>query len=154
MVLYVHRNHKAYYGQGKGGDQVEMNSSSKPFNPQRPKTSSSTARTAMLRRWGPCQCEATCAASCCFNSCVEQPHKDSVQKATVEEQPSSKTIQKAAVEEQPGSKTIQKATAEEQPGSKTIQKATAEEQPSSKTIYPAIRAQLHLPARHLSWVLW
>ena len=30
--------------------------------------------------------------NCCFNSCVEQSHKDNVRKATVEEQVCSKTI--------------------------------------------------------------
>ena len=32
---------------------------------------------------------------CCFNSCAEQSHKDSVRKATVEEQLSSKSIHPA-----------------------------------------------------------
>ena len=39
---------------------IEMNSSSTRSDPQRPKRASATARTTMLRRWGPRQCEVTC----------------------------------------------------------------------------------------------
>ena len=63
MVTYVHRNNTAYWGRGKGGEgggcRVEMNSSSKRSGPQRPKRPSASARTAMLRSWGPRQCETT-----------------------------------------------------------------------------------------------
>ena len=48
---------------------------------------SAAARTAMLR-WGPHQCIATwvlCLINRCFNSCVEQSHKDTVQEATAGE---------------------------------------------------------------------
>ena len=69
---------------------------------------------------------------CCFNSCVEQGHKDSVRKATVEEQLSSCV---------------------EQGHKDSVRKATVEEQLSSKTVHPAMTDQLHLPALELSWAL-
>ena len=74
-----------------GGGGVPMNSSSLRSDSQRPKRPSATARKTMSRRWGPRQCEA----DCCFNSCAESGHKDSVRGATAEEQLSSKTIHPA-----------------------------------------------------------
>ena len=37
--------------------------------------------------------QLVCFANCCFNSCAEQGHKDSVQKATVEEQLKQRLVQ-------------------------------------------------------------
>ena len=51
-----------------------------------------TAITTTLRRRRPRSAkQLVYFANCCFNSCAEQSHEDSVQKATVEEQPFSKT---------------------------------------------------------------
>ena len=45
------------------------------------------------------------------------------------------------------------STAEQRHYKVIVRKAAVEEQLSSKTIYPAMRAQLHLPAFDLSWTL-
>ena len=52
-----------------------------------------------MKRCSECQCIITSAkqlawhaANCCFNSCAEQSHSDSVRKASVEEQLSSETV--------------------------------------------------------------
>ena len=42
--------------------------------------------------------QLVCSANRCFNSCAEQSHKDSVQKATVEEQLGNQTIRPAQYE--------------------------------------------------------
>ena len=41
---------------GGGGVEEQVNSSSACYDPQRPKRQSASARTTMLRRWGPRQC--------------------------------------------------------------------------------------------------
>ena len=68
MVLYVHRNHKAYTGRGKGwvgggGGRIEMNSSSKRSDSQRQETVSHRQSNNVKRMWGPRQCEATLCTS-------------------------------------------------------------------------------------------
>ena len=64
MVLYVLRNHKTYQGRGKGGGRSGRDDrTARPRAPTRKdrlKRPLAIARTTMLRRWGPRQCEATC----------------------------------------------------------------------------------------------
>ena len=82
---------------GGRGDGAEMNSTSALSYTQRPKRPSATARTTMLRRWGPRQCQATLHfVNCCFNSCVDQSHKDSVRNVSVEEQLKQRIVQLSA----------------------------------------------------------
>ena len=74
-----------------------MNSSSTRSDPQRPKRPSATARTTVKEVGTPPVRirQLVHLADCCFNSCAEQSHKDSVREAFVEEQLCNKTIHPA-----------------------------------------------------------
>ena len=78
MLLSVHGSHRWLIMDGVGRGELctydQLVPVLRPIKLERP---SATASTKMLRRWGPHQCEATC----CFNSCVEQSHKDNVWKS-------------------------------------------------------------------------
>ena len=54
----------------------ERVSSSVHFSPERPRKLWTTARTTMLRQWGPHHCVATGVPhSCCFNCCAGQSQR-------------------------------------------------------------------------------
>ena len=86
-VFYVHRSH-GLLGTGGRGDWVPMSIHLVPA--LRPITTEETVshfppRTTILRSWDPANAEQLVySASCCFNSCAERSHKDSVREATVE----------------------------------------------------------------------
>ena len=73
MLLSVHGSHiwliMDGLGRGESCTYDQLVPVLRPIKLERP---SATARTTILRKWGPRQCEATC----CFNSCAEQSHKD------------------------------------------------------------------------------
>ena len=98
MVLFVHRIPEVLSRTGKrgwGGGRGEEPGSARrhwiahpsaPTRKDRSRRPPAIARTTMLRRWGPRQCEGLVFfANWCFSSCAEQSHKDGDPKATVED---------------------------------------------------------------------